>query len=140
MKPAPPKTSRERTCTLHVCLSCRAPGSPREPRENRPGSLFYRELREALASSPLRHRVDLQPAECLSICPRPCGVALSSDGAWTYLFGDQQPGQSAGDVLDCVSLYLETLDGFMPRKQRPEALRASILGRVPPLPGGRSCT
>jgi predicted metal-binding protein len=33
---------------------------------------------------------------------------------------------------ECITLYLDILDGFMPRKIRPKALRASILGRVPP--------
>ncbi|MEM6930809.1 MAG: DUF1636 domain-containing protein [Myxococcota bacterium] len=139
-EPAPPKPPHERTCTLHVCMSCRSPGTPREPREQRPGFLFYRELRRAIDASPLRQRVDVQPAECLSVCPRPCGIALSSEGSWTYLFGDQQPGQSAADVMACVAQYLETLDGYMARSQRPESLRASILGRIPPSLGGRSCT
>lgn len=32
----PPHDAR-RSGTLHVCTSCRAPGTPREPRERRPG-------------------------------------------------------------------------------------------------------
>ena len=124
------------SCTLHVCTSCRPPGTPREPRENRPGFIFYQELREAIDGSPLQNRVDVRPAQCLSLCPRPCGIALSSPGAWSYLFGDQQPGESADDVLECISLYIGTGNGFMPRKQRPKRLRASILGRVPPFEGG----
>ena len=100
--------------------------------EGRPGFILYQELREAFDESPLRDRVDVRPAECLSVCPRPCGIALSSPESWTYLFGDQRPGESASDVLECVSLYVETLDGFMTRERRPKSLRASILGRVPP--------
>jgi predicted metal-binding protein len=34
---------------------------------------------------------------------------------------------------ECIALYLDIPDGFMPRKVRPKAMRASILGRVPPL-------
>lgn len=122
-------------CTLHVCTSCRSPGAPREPRESRPGFVLYQQLLEAFGNTPLRDRVNVQPAECLSVCPRPCGIALASPGAWSYLFGDQHPGESAGDILECVSLYLEYLesaDGFMARKQRPKPLQGSILGRVPP--------
>ena len=128
-----------RSCTLHVCTSCRSPGTPREPRQSRPGFVFYQQLREAFDGSPLQKRVDVRPAECLSVCPRPCGIALSSPGAWTYLFGDQHPVESTRDVVECVSLYLETPDGFMARDKRPHALRASILGRVPPSSGARSC-
>jgi len=125
-----------RPVVLHVCTSCRAPGSPREPRENRAGFELYRELRARFGQSPFRQHVEVRPTECLSLCPRPCGIALSSPGAWTYLFGDQQPGASSDEIMECVSLYVGTAVGFMPRKQRPESLRGSILGRVPPGAGG----
>ncbi|MEM9488483.1 MAG: DUF1636 domain-containing protein [Myxococcota bacterium] len=126
-----------RSSVLYVCISCRAPGAPREPRDSRAGSKLYTELRQAFRDSPLGDQVEVKPTECLSVCPRPCGIALSSSGAWTYLFGDQQPGESARDIVACVSRYLRTADGFMPRAQRPESLRASILGRVPPCGEGR---
>jgi len=89
-----------------------------------------------LLESPNGSRVEVRPAECLSMCPRPCGIALSSAGAWTYLFGDQHPGESVRDIVECVSLYMGAADGFMPREQRPKSLRASILGRVPPFQEG----
>ncbi|MEL6187976.1 MAG: DUF1636 domain-containing protein [Myxococcota bacterium] len=125
-----------RRCVLHVCTSCRAPGSPREPFESRPGYQLYRELRSSIGESALADYVEVRSAECLSLCPRPCGIALSSAGAWSYLFGDQSL-PSAREVEACVELYARTTDGFMPRDQRPKSLRASVLGRVPPLPGGR---
>ena len=121
------------TCTLHVCTSCRPAGTPREPQENRPGFKLYQELCTMLDDSPLGKKVEVKPASCLSLCPRPCGIALSSPDAWNYLFGDQQPGETAGDILACVSTYIGTRDGLLMREQRPESLRASILGRVPPL-------
>ncbi len=84
------------SCTLHVCTSCRPPGSRRgESRESRPGTRLYQELRTTFDESPLQHWVDVRPAECLSVCPRPCGIALSSPGARTDLLGDQHPGESA---------------------------------------------
>ncbi len=117
---------------LHVCTSCQKPGSKREPREHRDGFKLYQELRAMFQESALDHQVEVRPAECLSLCPRPCGIALSSPGKWTYLFGDQVPDKSAREIVECVSLYLRNSDGFMPREQRPKALCASILGRVPP--------
>ena len=86
--------------------------------------------------SPLGHHVEVRSARCLRFCPRPCGSALTSPGAWTYLFGDQHPGDSARAVAECVLVYIGTKDGFMSLEQRPAALRASILGRVPPNEGG----
>ena len=127
-------------CTLYVCKSCRTAGTPREPRENRQGFVLYQKLREAIAVSPLQHQVNVQPAECLSVCPRPCGVTLSSNGAWTYIFGDQKDIQTIPDIIECVSLYLRTTNGFMPRGERPKSLRSSILGRVPPRQGESTCT
>ena len=119
-------------CTLHVCTSCRPAGTPREPQESRPGFQLYQELQAMLSESPLGQQVQVKPAPCLSLCSRPCGIAFSSPGAWNYLFGDQQPGETARDILTCVSTYISTRDGLLMREQRPEPLRASILGRVPP--------
>ena len=123
----------EAVCTLHVCTSCRPKGCSREPRENRPGFILHQILTELIKERGLVHRVNLQPAECLSLCARPCGIALSSKDSWTYLFGDQDPNQTAEDILDCVSVYIESSKGNMPRERRPKNLRASILGRVPPI-------
>lgn len=130
-------TPQSREYVLHVCTSCRAPGSPREPREQRPGFRLFQELHHALQGSPLGRLVEVRPAQCLSICPRPCGIAISSAGSWTYLFGDQAPGASVKEILQCVLLYVRTPDGSMPRKSRPQGLRSSILGRVPPINMGR---
>ena len=121
------------SCSLHVCISCRTAGTPREPRENRPGFILYQRLRDAFKLSALQHRVEVKAAECLSICPRPCGIAISSPGAWTYLFGDQKPNETVEEIMECVSLYLDSVNGFMSRGERPKSLRSSILGRVPPI-------
>jgi len=130
-------TDRVRSCVLHVCTSCRAVGSSREPIENRAGFKLYQALRAIFNESPVdssaSHQVEVKPTECLSLCPRPCAIALSSAGAWSYLFGDQQIDKSVSEIVECVSQYMNAPDGFMPRKARPKHLKASILGRVPPL-------
>ena len=121
-------------CVLHVCTSCRASGAPREPKEGRAGFILYQRLSQAFDASSLKDQVEVIPTPCLSICPRPCGIALSRGGSWTYLFGDQDPNQTTQDVVECVSFYLQSPEGVMARAQRPESLRRSILGRVPPMP------
>ena len=123
-------------CTLHVCTSCRPPGAPREPKASRAGYMLYQELRSAVQGSPLKDLVQVQAAECLSVCRRPCGISLSRPGSWTYLFGDQHPTTGPHDILECISLYLESPKGFMARESRPKTLRGSILGRVPAIKGG----
>jgi len=69
----------------------------------------------------------------MSQCKRPCVVAFSGEGRFTYLFGDLDPARDAAAVLDAFALYTARPDGFMERFERPEALQAGILGRVPPL-------
>ena len=124
-------------CTLYVCLSCRTSDTPREPKENRQGYILYQKLRKAIGTSSLHHQVDVKPAKCLSICPRPCGIALASSDSWTYLFGDQKPDETVNDIIECLSIYLETPNGFMAREKRPKSLQSSILGRVPPMKGNK---
>jgi len=123
----------KKKCTLHVCTSCRPAGWPREPKDERPGFQLFKELEDRLHASSLRDSVDLKAAECLSLCPRPCGIAFSSAGSWTYLFGDQSPNTGVDAIIDCVSRYLMATDGLMPRNDRPPSLQGSVLGRVPPL-------
>ena len=118
--------------TLHVCTSCRPTNYPREPRENRPGHILYKELSTKLLDSALKDIVNVAPARCLSLCPRPCGIAFSSPGAWSYLFGDQRPGETASDIIKCLEIYVEIQNGELPRRRRPKALQVSILGRLPP--------
>ena len=128
------------THVVHVCMSCRARGAPRTPVEQRAGFQLYTQLRAAVAESDLAEAVTVRPAQCLSVCPRPCGIALSSPGRWTYLFGDQNPDQTVGAIVACIEAYVESVDGFMSRGERPPALRASILGRIPCPPEASSCT
>ena len=121
------------TCTLCVCTSCRPASFSREPIENRPGFRLHDETSQALDTSELRESVNLEAVQCLSLCNRPCGIAMASGGAWTYLFGDQRPDLSVNSILECLSIYLKSSRGEMPRIVRPAILRESILGRIPPL-------
>ena len=119
-------------CKLHVCTSCRPSGFPRDPATNRPGFKLFQELSSLLDKNLLRDQIELVPTECLSLCPRPCGIALSRNNSWTYLFGDQDAEKTASDILDCAITYIQNPDGLLPRKDRPETLQPSILGRIPP--------
>ena len=123
------------SCTLYVCTSCRMAGMPRYPEENRPGFILYERVKKAVFDSPLKNQVEVKAAECLSICPRPCGIAIATPQAnhWQYLFGDQDPERGVDDIVECVSVYLQSEAGFMARSERPKSLRSSILGRIPPL-------
>ena len=118
---------------LYVCTSCRMPGEPREPAHGRAGSRLYASLAAGWGTRLEAAGIALVPYPCLSVCPRPCGVALRAPGKFTYVFGDMAAGLTEETLFACAALYRRKADGFMPREDRPEALRASILARVPPL-------
>ena len=132
------ESKKTASCVVHVCTSCRPAGSPRGLFEERPGYKLYKALQSKVHDSVLKDVVNVQPAECLSVCPRPCGIAISSPGLWTYLFGDQELPQSVEEIVECLSHYLSTSDGFMSRLERPKGMRRSILGRVPPIGGSNA--
>lgn len=118
---------------LFVCTSCRAAGEEREPRSARSGSLLFENLVERYANWARRESFVILPYECLSVCPRPCGFAFRAPGKFTYVFGDAKPGETEGAIIECAKLYRHANTGFLPREERPPALRAGILARVPPL-------
>ena len=127
------ESSTARPHILHICTSCRAPGSPRQPFYQREGYKLFQALQDGLRGSDLDAVVEVRAAECLSVCSRPCGIAISSPGLWSYLFGDQHPHTSVDEIIECLKTYISTNNGFMPRDKRPKGLRGGILGRIPPL-------
>ena len=118
---------------LFVCTSCRQPREGKEPREQRSGARLFRNLSERFASWARREDFVIVPCECLSVCPRPCGIALRAPGKFTYVFGDLKPGETETAVIECAMLYRRAPTGFLPREERPHVLRAGILARIPPL-------
>ena len=132
-------TSHTADHVVHVCISCRERGAPRSPVEQRLGFQLYKRLRAAVANSDLAGEVTVQQAQCLSLCPRPCGIALSSKGRWSYLFGDQHPAETVDAIVECLEAYVASVDGFLTRNERPAALRSSILGRIPCPPEDPPC-
>ncbi|MEM9439294.1 MAG: DUF1636 domain-containing protein [Pseudomonadota bacterium] len=121
--------------TLSICLRCRDGREDRDTDlDQRGGRRLAHAVAGVFADSTAEHLgVQLRGVNCMSQCKRPCTVALSGPDRFTYLFGDLDPTQHAGDVLSLAATYANASDGFLPRSARPEALRAGILGRIPPL-------
>jgi predicted metal-binding protein len=124
------------TVCLSVCFRCKPEGWAGAD-ERRPGA----ELAEAIEDEIGRRLLDIavmRDVRCMSQCKRPCVVAFSGEGRFTYLFGDLDPARDAGAVLDAFALCCKRDDRFMERFERPLIMQAGILGRVPPLlPGMR---
>ena len=120
-----------RSVTLYVCTSCRAEGSGEG--DARPGRDLLAAIEQHLAHAP-RPDVSVVGVECLSVCKRPCTVAVSSAGRWTYVYGGLDPDTSAEALLAGVGLYAGTPDGIVPWRERPDILKKGVVARVPPLP------
>lgn len=115
---------------LLVCTTCRPAGTPREGPA--PGQWLWQEVRALVQAQLLPAGVRVRGIACLSACGRACTVALQAPGKHTYCFGDLQPGPAvAGQVLACAALHQASPDGNLPRSERPEALQAGILLRLP---------
>lgn len=125
-----------RDACLSICFRCKLEGWHGED-DRRPGVA----LADAVEDEARRRGVDLdllRDVRCMSQCKRPCVVAFSGEGRFTYLFGDLDPARDASAVLDAFILYVERADGFLERFERPQSLQAGILARVPPsTPGAR---
>lgn len=120
----------ENAC-LSICFRCKPEGWSGHD-DRRPGA----SLADAIKAEASRRGIDialLRDVRCMSQCKRPCVVAFSGEDRFTYLFGDLDPARDAAAVLEAFALYAARPDGLMERFERPEALQAGILGRVPPL-------
>lgn len=119
----------EGAVTLHVCVTCRGNDTPDDA--PRPGARLHRALEAALAERG-EPGLRLEPVECLSVCKRPCTVAVSSPGRWTYVYGDLDPDTGAETLLDGLARYAATPDGIVPWRERPAAFRKGVIARIPP--------
>ena len=115
--------------TIHVCTTCRATGEALEPREERAGFRLW----QALTSHAESSAYHINPVECLSVCKRPCTVAMTAPGKWTYVYGDLAIDTAPAIILAGAALYEATPDGIVAWKSRPEALKKGVVARLPPL-------
>ncbi|MBY0299574.1 MAG: DUF1636 domain-containing protein [Methylobacterium sp.] len=116
--------------TLYVCTTCR--GATDDPDGPRAGARLLDALTAALAERDMP--VAVEGVECLSVCKRPCTVAVASPGRWTYVYGDLDPASAAETILDGLSRYAATPDGLVPWRERPDAFRKGVVARIPPAP------
>ncbi len=114
---------------IHVCVTCR--GAGHVDGAPRPGAILHEALAQALGG-PDAPSVRLEPVECLSVCKRPCTVAVSGPDRWTYIYGDLDPATAVETILDGVRRYAATADGLVPWRERPEAFRKGVVARIPP--------
>jgi predicted metal-binding protein len=109
--------------TLLVCITCKSDESPL-------GAGLFAALSERLAGEP---DIALSPIECLSVCKRPCAVALAAPGKWTYVVGDLTSEAHVEDILIAARRYAAAPSGIVPWRERPLSFRKGVVSRTPPL-------
>ena len=77
----------------------------------------------------------LRGVNCMSNCKRACTISLTAKKSFTYVFGDIDPENSeySESLIELVSKYSLSSDGFLRRRDRPLLFQSSILGRLPPI-------
>ena len=71
--------------------------------------------------------------ERLSVCKRPCTVALAAPGKWTYVVGDLSREANVEDIVTAARRYAAAPDGLVPWRERPLPFRKGVISRTPPL-------
>jgi predicted metal-binding protein len=108
--------------TLFVCVTCKSEAG------NLGAGLF-----EALAGRLDGAGVRIEPVECLSVCKRPCTVALTAPGKWTYVVGDLDREAHLDAIVEGAGRYAAAPDGIVPWRERPLPFRRGVVSRTPPL-------
>jgi predicted metal-binding protein len=118
----------ESDVTLFVCVTCKYADEESE----RPGRALFETLRTRLDGR-AESNVALRAVECLSVCRRPCTIALSAPGKWTYVVGDLGVEANVDDIIEAAGKFAATSDGLIPWRERPLSFRKGVISRVPPL-------
>ncbi len=121
--------------TLSICLSYR--DGREEIYMTRGGRRFAKKL---LNKNLLKKQVNLRGINCMSNCKRACTISLTAKKSFTYIFGDIDPENSeySESLIELVSKYSLSSDGFLRRRDRPLLFKSSILGRLPPIQSNSS--
>src|ERR1700722_2008624 len=109
--------------TLVVCVTCKSEAGPMGPG-------LFEALAERLSSEP---GVALKAVECLSVCKRPCTVALAAPGKWTSVVGVLNRASHLEDIVVGARRYAASPDGIVPWRERPLCFRKGVVSRTPPL-------
>jgi predicted metal-binding protein len=108
--------------TLLVCVTCKSDAGPL-------GAGLFDALGERLAN---QTDIALRAIECLSVCKRPCTVALAAPGKWTYVVGDLTRESHIEDIVTAARRYAASPAGIVPWRERPLSFRKGVVSRTPP--------
>lgn len=118
---------------LFVCKSCAFSPTQRDYAGQRGGYHLLQTLLHLSQQWGLQQEYTIQAVECLSACNRPCTIAFVAPDKTTLMFGDLPALESASAILQLAEQYYASIDGTVPRHDRPEILKKGILARIPSL-------
>jgi predicted metal-binding protein len=121
-----------RQVMVYVCVTCGKEDGAGETA----GQRMLAAISAAAAKAGLSDQLVPTAIECLSVCKRPCTIAIAAPGKWTYVYGDIDPANDATSVVEGIGRYADSADGLVPWRERPERFRKGVIARTPPLPGG----
>jgi predicted metal-binding protein len=120
------------TATLFVCVSCRRPLGDGDESFDQPGQGLADAIQARLQGDE-QACLTVATVECLAVCKRPCTVALSGAGKWTYLIGDLDPDSHVDEIVAAAKSFAASENGIVPWRERPASFRKGVIARVPPL-------
>ena len=115
---------------LSICTRCR--GGREDINESRGGTRLAKEFMQRATE---QSDFSVRGVYCMSQCKRPCVVSFTAPDYFTYSFGDLDPEcpEHIDALFTFAEMYASAPEGFVLRNDRPEVLRAGILGRYPPI-------
>lgn len=111
---------------LHVCASCRP--ADHDDALPRPGAVLAARL--AAAAETGAAPVSVKAVQCLSVCKRPCTVAISGADKFTYVVADADETH-IDDLMAFANAHHASADGVTPWRERPDIVRKSVVARIP---------
>jgi len=113
--------------TIWVCVTCRAPADPADA--PCAGATLANATAVAAASAA---DILVKRVRCLGNCGRGPSAAIRCDHSWTYVFGNLESTRDGPSLISGARLLAQAVDGIMPWRGRPDALKRGLVARVPP--------
>ncbi len=112
---------------IHVCETCQRKDVA--PENIRDGEVFADLV--SIAANKVEE-VEVKRFRCLAGCEEACNLAIQESGKFAYLFGRFDPlEEKANAIVEFARLYHHTDDGVVPWRERPEALKGHMRGKLP---------
>lgn len=116
---------------LYICRTCKPEGFAGEPQQ-RPGFRLAEAMARRVIERQLGAVVTVKSVDCLSVCKRPCTVAVTGAGKFGYVVGDVEVGRDIDPLIDYAVAFGRTADGITVWRERPEIVKRHTVARIPP--------